>query len=123
MQQRRRDGRLPRPVWSRKDHDARTRLGHGMRRLQIGEVTHGKCPAGPGLQVSLETECGGGVRELHADDYAPWAVSGGVNILPCVMPFQSCLDTRRETDVMALGIDLAAKNVDEPFDHASEMSA
>ena len=42
-----------------------------------------------------------------------WAVAGGVNIQPGVVPVQAFRDVGRHANVVPIGITIASKNVDE----------
>ena len=80
-------------------------------------------PAGAAFQVPLESRGGRVIRELHGEHYLPRSISCRVNVPTCVVPSQSLSDVGRQADIMALGIQFASKNVDEPSDSHQKMSA
>jgi len=82
------------------------------------EMPFRKSAAGPGLQVVLEADRTLLVGELQRDHDTPGSISNGVSAGTGVVPVQPLLNVAGYADVMALGIALAAQNVDEPLPDA-----
>ena len=60
--------------------------------------------------------------ELQRDDDTPRPIANGVSAGTAIMPVQAFADIARDTDVVALGIAVAAQNVDEPLPDAEHRS-
>jgi hypothetical protein len=91
--------------------------------LTATEVPFREGAARAGLQVALEAQRLLLGRELEDDHQGPRAVLGGMSAGTVVVPLQPIADVARCPDVVALGFDVASKDVDEALADPTHASA
>ena len=87
------------------------------------EVSLRESPARTGFQVALEAQRLSLGRECDDDHQRPRAVFDGVAGRTMVVPLQAIVDVARQANVMALGFDVAPKDVDETLADPTHASA
>lgn len=105
--------RAPYSVPPAADLDGLLRTTDSLLRALVSEVSLGKRASGSGLQVALEASCDCDIGELKRDDERPWPVMDSHAGRTGVVPVQALDDITREADVMAIGVAVAAEDVDE----------
>lgn len=87
--------------------------------LLRSEVPLGEGAPRASLQVLLEPDRRRRVRELQRDDKGPGPMMDGHTRWTGVVPFEASFNVTRDADVVAIGVRVAAEDVDEaPLVHA-----
>ena len=83
-----------------------------------------ECSSRTALHIALELTGSVGGAEFQRDKKMPRPISGGVFVLPCVVPFEPRRDVRRQFNIVASGMAIAAQHINESliWIHASALA-